>query len=76
MQVMQNRMISISGLTREEANAKYAIMDVADFLNSSCIAQVVLNTPDHCLPTSLLSTRRKSSPFPYVIPIARSEPAV
>jgi hypothetical protein len=70
MQVLQNTLLRAIGISREEAKTKYGIVDVNEFIVSSCISQVtrILNQPSHTLTVSLRSTRKTHSAFPFTIP--------
>ena len=75
MQVLQNTMLRIIGITRAEAKSKYGIQDVSDFIMSSCLDQVsrILRSSSHALTAGLLSTRKTHSTFPFTIPLPRKE---
>ena len=75
MQVLQNTLLRTIGITREAAKTKYGIVDVSEYIKSSCIAQVtrILNQPSHTLTASLRSARKTHSAFPFTIPIPRKE---
>jgi len=70
MQVLQNTLLRVIGISREVAKDKYGISDVSEFIVSSCIAQVtrILNQPSHTLTASLRSARKTHSTFPFTIP--------
>ena len=70
MQVLQNTLLRVIGISREMARTKYGIVDVGEFIVQSCIAQVtrILNQPSHTLTASLRSTRKTHSAFPFTLP--------
>ena len=72
MQVLQNKILRIIVITREEF--RYKIQDVSYFLERNHIAQVsrILNVALHSLPTSIKTTRRTRSYFPFNIPSVKT----
>ena len=75
MQVLQNTLLRIIGISPEVAKTKYSIADVSEFIMRSCIEQVtrILNQPSHTIPASLVSARKTHSAFPFTIPRACKE---
>jgi hypothetical protein len=74
MQHFQNKLLRIIGVKRDEARAKYGIEDIRVFIERTGLEQTlrVLNSSTHSLPTSLLSSRKSHSSFPFTIPRART----
>ena len=75
MQLIQNRMLRIIGISKEVALTQYNILSMSDFIEKMCIMQVtkVLHSQEHTLPASLRTTRRIHSNFQFELPGARTE---
>jgi hypothetical protein len=75
MQVIQNRMLRIIGISRPDALAKYGIQDVKDFIEAACfeIISKILGSGTHPLATSLrITDPNRRNRFPFDIPLAKS----
>jgi hypothetical protein len=76
MQVQQNTLLRSIGIhtTDLASKAKYGIVDVSEFIMSTCLSQVsrILDTPGHALRERLLlpSTSRRHSACPFLVPRA------
>jgi hypothetical protein len=76
MQVFQNRILRIIGLTKELARSKYGITDITSLLDEASLNQVrkLLQSADSPLAAVLATTasRRANSVFAYDIPRAKT----
>jgi hypothetical protein len=74
MQLFQNRILRIAGLTQEEATARYNIIPVHDRLDQICNRVIVkiISDSDHPITASLPRNNRSSRDFDFIIPRAKS----
>jgi len=74
MQVAQNRVFRITGITRENALANYNIPSVEQFTSDICQSKLerILNDPNHPITNSLQRQGRRTRGFEFTAPKAKT----